>query len=185
MMQMPEEITKLAERVEALQPKNVMEIGSFQGGTFYLWSKLAKRDGLKISLDLPNGEFGANDYMDAEDVHKRAKLFNSFAHNVHVITGNSHDTVVKEYIRSLVGKELLDFLFIDGDHGRAGVAQDFKDYSPLVRPGGLIAIHDIRDSEYHRVNGCLVHEFWRELDRPKQEIIDRFAYWGGIGLVAA
>jgi hypothetical protein len=38
----------------------------------------------------------------------------------------------------------LDFLFIDGDHNYAAVKQDFKDWAPLVKPGGLLAIHDSR-----------------------------------------
>ncbi len=92
---------------------------------------------------------------------------------------------MKRQVCGILGDELLDFLFIDGDHSRAGVTQDWNDYRPLVRPSGLIALHDIRDSEYHRVNGCFVHDFWRRLELPKEEIIDPLGYWGGIGLVAA
>ena len=39
--------------------------------------------------------------------------------------------------------EKLDFLFIDGDHSYDGVKADFEMYAPMVRPGGLIAFHDI------------------------------------------
>ena len=38
----------------------------------------------------------------------------------------------------------MDFLFIDGDHSYEGAKQDFENYSKLVRPGGLIALHDIQ-----------------------------------------
>jgi predicted O-methyltransferase YrrM len=37
----------------------------------------------------------------------------------------------------------VDFLFIDGDHRYEGVLADWRDYAPLVRPGGLVAFHDI------------------------------------------
>lgn len=37
----------------------------------------------------------------------------------------------------------MDFLFIDGDHAYEGVKADFEMYSPLVRKGGLVALHDI------------------------------------------
>ena len=37
----------------------------------------------------------------------------------------------------------IDLLFIDGDHQYASVLTDWLLYSPLVRPGGLVAFHDI------------------------------------------
>lgn len=36
----------------------------------------------------------------------------------------------------------LDFVFIDGDHSRAGVERDIAAWLPKVRPGGLMAGHD-------------------------------------------
>jgi cephalosporin hydroxylase len=182
MAQYPEEISALIERVRGLAPTNIMEIGSLRGGTFYLWCQLAS--GLKISLDFPQGRFGFNHALDMEEVERRASLFKSWAPNVHVVNGDSHQPETKAKISSILGGELLDFLLIDGDHSREGVEQDWDDYSGLVRSGGLIAVHDIRDSEYHRVNGCLVPEFWKGLEVPKEEIIDPLGYWGGIGLIA-
>jgi hypothetical protein len=65
------------------------------------------------------------------------------------------------------------------------VRADFEDYSPLVRPGGLIALHDILP--HATVPSCCVHEFWTELKRSPSafELIDRdgFDSWGGIGVV--
>ncbi len=37
----------------------------------------------------------------------------------------------------------IDALFIDGDHAYKAVLQDWLLYSPLVRPGGIIAFHDV------------------------------------------
>lgn len=39
-------------------------------------------------------------------------------------------------------KKPLDLLFIDGAHDYEGVLQDFIAWSPLVKPGGMIAFHD-------------------------------------------
>jgi predicted O-methyltransferase YrrM len=36
-----------------------------------------------------------------------------------------------------------DFLFIDGDHTYDSVRKDWDNYSPMVREGGIIALHDI------------------------------------------
>ena len=37
---------------------------------------------------------------------------------------------------------LYDFVLVDGDHSTAGVAADFENYGPLVKPGGLIVFDD-------------------------------------------
>ena len=39
----------------------------------------------------------------------------------------------------------LDLAFIDGDHSEEAVRADFGRISPFVRPGGIIAFHDISD----------------------------------------
>jgi hypothetical protein len=74
--------------------------------------------------------------------------------------------------------ELLDFLFIDGDHAYAGVKQDYAMYGPLVRSGGCVAFHDI---EYDRN----VKRFWNELKvgRRFEEIRDTRAPTYGIGVL--
>jgi glycosyltransferase involved in cell wall biosynthesis len=39
-------------------------------------------------------------------------------------------------------KEILDFVYIDGDHSKDGVQQDIRAWFPKVRDGGIIAGHD-------------------------------------------
>ena len=56
MIQIESEISALYDFVRKIEPGNIMEIGSKEGGTFYLWCRLAT--GKKISLDLPGGPFG-------------------------------------------------------------------------------------------------------------------------------
>jgi predicted O-methyltransferase YrrM len=83
-------------------------------------------------------------------------------------------------------------LFIDGDHTYAGVSQDFKVYGSLVRPGGLIALHDIAPPglvtpQTSCLDGGDVPQFWQEITAklPHKEIIDPTgAGWFGIGVVA-
>jgi cephalosporin hydroxylase len=54
----------------------------------------------------------------------------------------------------------VDVLVIDGDHSAKGVLQDFDTYSPLVRPGGMVLMHDIAVMNDPRAQVCLV---WPEL----------------------
>jgi hypothetical protein len=36
----------------------------------------------------------------------------------------------------------VDFVFIDGDHSWEGIDGDWKGWSPLVKEGGIIGLHD-------------------------------------------
>lgn len=51
-------------------------------------------------------------------------------------------------------KAALDFLFIDGDHRWEAVDQDFTDWTPMIKKGGILAIHDAR---MHRPGGAPFH----------------------------
>lgn len=41
-------------------------------------------------------------------------------------------------------QEPIDLLMIDGDHSESGVRRDWNDWSPFVRPGGVVIFHDAR-----------------------------------------
>jgi predicted O-methyltransferase YrrM len=78
----------------------------------------------------------------------------------------------------------VDFLFIDGDHQYEGVRKDYNLYSRLVRPGGLIAFHDIVPGDEELVGG--VPRFWEEMKQSHKtsELVESWnqrAY--GIGVV--
>jgi predicted O-methyltransferase YrrM len=38
----------------------------------------------------------------------------------------------------------IALLHVDGEHGETGAGRDLDDYSPMVIPGGIIAVHDIK-----------------------------------------
>jgi predicted O-methyltransferase YrrM len=181
-VQVPEEITALVELLKKHQPKNILEIGSESGGTFYLWCRLTAIGGLKISLDLPSGASGSGRFRDQSALAARTMQFKRWSANVHVVTGDSHEQKSYREVEEILGGNKLDLLFIDGDHSYEGVKLDFEDYRGFVRPGGLIAFHDIVDSEFHRKRGCFVSQFWQELKGEKREF-NQGLEWGGIGVV--
>lgn len=173
------EIYNTTKFLDAFKIKNFMEIGTDRGGTFTVWSKLANKEGIHISLDLPHGQFDRNDY----DVEKRDTYLKSLGSNVTIIHGNSHLTETKEKIKEVLNGELLDFLFIDGDHTYEGIKQDFEMYNEFVKSGGWIGFHDIKDTEFHRNANCRVDKFWKELNFNKIEFIDSSTDFGGIGFI--
>ena len=36
----------------------------------------------------------------------------------------------------------IDFLFVDGDHSWNGIERDWRDWTPHIVPGGVVALHD-------------------------------------------
>jgi predicted O-methyltransferase YrrM len=95
-------------------------------------------------------------------------------------------------VRGVLGGA-LDVLLIDGDHSYDGVRRDFELYTPLVRPGGLIILHDIvqdhgqRYGEPTTASTGGVPQFWREVKSQfsgTEEIVDDFDQDGyGVGLL--
>lgn len=178
MVQNHKEIYEAAEHFKSQGVKNFMEIGTDQGGSFAIWSKLSE-DGIRISVDLPYGPYGVDNY----DVNKRDEHLKSLGSNVHTIHGSSHEINIKEQVKGLLGETQLDFLFIDGDHTYEGVKKDYEMYKEFVKIGGWIAFHDIKDTEFHRSANCRVDKLWNELVGNKVEFLEESSSFGGIGFI--
>lgn len=179
--QVRSEIAALAEVVQQLRPKNVLEIGTANGGTLFLWCRLSQPDGKIISLDLPGGIHGGGYPA------WRTKLYSAFAapsQDLHLLRADSHSAESLDAVKQILRNEPLDFLFIDGDHSFEGVKMDFTNFSPLVRKGGVVALHDVAP---HRPEfKCEVNRFWNEVKAryPHREVIEKMDQgWAGIGIL--
>ncbi len=144
------EILALAEAVSALSPERILEIGTYRGGTLLLWAQIASHR--VVSCDL------------CVKPHL-VDLYQSFAPTaseceVTVKLGNTHDADFAAAVAAEFDGP-IDFLFIDGDHSTDGVRQDYEEFRGLVRPGGLIAFHDI--APLQPIEGNQVHWFWESL----------------------
>lgn len=134
--QIKSEIISLLNEIKMLKPKIIMEIGTARGGTLFLFSQVIPKNAKIISIDLPFGNFGGGYRF------WRIPLYKSFTkkgQKMYLVRKNSHDRKTLSKIKEILGKNKIDFLFIDGDHTYVGVKKDFELYNPLVRKGGIIA----------------------------------------------
>lgn len=145
------EILALAKTVAGLQPRVILEIGTAFGGTLFIWSQLASE--LVISCDIA-------DKTIQNDFYRKFPPPGSDC-TVELLTGNSHAPDFRKRVSNLLGERKVDFLFIDGDHSEAGVTADYHDYRDLVRPGGIIAFHDIVEKQLLKNNQ--VYHLWKRL----------------------
>jgi predicted O-methyltransferase YrrM len=156
-VQKREEVQWLFELIHATRPHTVLEIGLDLGGTFFLWSRAAAPDAHLIAIDTrPVGRFG--DWSPFSIVRRGFAL--AYQHVTLLMGSDSHAETTWRRVEALLDGGAIDFLFIDGDHSYDGVWQDFKMYSPLVAPGGLIAFHDISQNPADWTKG--VARFWQE-----------------------
>lgn len=164
-MQDMREIDGLYQHVLELRPLTVLEVGTARGGTLYLWTQAAADDATIVSIDLPGGKFGGG-YHSA-----RTWLYQQFAkptQSIHLLRADSHATQTADRVREIFGGRQIDFLFIDADHTYEGVKQDFLQYSKLVRPGGVIAFHDIRQTPH--CPETRVHVLWEQIKQQCQVV---------------
>ncbi len=148
-------------------PEVVVEIGSDAGGTLWAWQQIGARR--VIGVDQPHAGFSSGAALND--------------HGCEVVYGDSHDQETLEALKDLLAGELVDLLFIDGDHTYVGVRRDFEMYSPLVHDQGMVAFHDICHHPHHPDVG--VDMLWRQLGNGavKTEIITDPPTWGGIGVL--
>ena len=125
------EVTWFYRHVEKIKPKVIVEIGVRTGGNLKLLSTHLGEDGIAVGIDRQlNGD-------------ERLWKMDDAACKSFFISDDSHLPQTKKEVETILGGRPIDVLFIDGDHSKEGMLQDYADYSPLVRVGGIIAVHDI------------------------------------------
>lgn len=160
------EILSLLELLQERQPSYLCEIGAFKGGTLFLFTRVAASRAQIVSIDI-----------DYPKIKKRPiQQFARRGQRIYCLEANSQSVDTAIAVKQLLSGQLLDFLFIDGDHSYQGVKRDFELYSSLVRPGGLIALHDIVPDHGHRY-GLKTTTRTGEVPVFWNEIKQLFKYW--------
>lgn len=155
-IQNPTEILWLVNKVEKLNPRIILEIGTYKGGTLGIWNYMLgknpdKSRNLLICIDLHNRLIW--------DARKSQN-------NIRFLTGDSKKKEIIDKVKYILHNRLVDFLFIDGGHLESQVTADYQIYSKFVRKGGLMAFHDV----YNNYSCSGVVQFWNKVKGNKSSI---------------
>ncbi|MEO2006156.1 MAG: class I SAM-dependent methyltransferase [Candidatus Poribacteria bacterium] len=158
--QVREEFAAALDIVSQHEARSIVEIGTAIGGTLFGWAQVLHPDGVLVSLDMPGG-VGGGGYLPVHEPYLRNMC--GPQQKLSCILGDSTTPEVIARVRAAVGDGLADTMFIDGDHSYDGARQDFENYRPFVREGGLVLFHDIHPPDAHATQSMGVWRLWGEI----------------------
>jgi len=123
-------------RLHALKATRMIEIGSYAGGSLYLYAGALRPGAEIVVVDLPIEGDNASEIL-SDTIRK----LEAEGYSITRFDGDSADPAIIKAVRAKM--PVADFAHIDGDHTYPAVLSDWTNYGTLVRPGGLIALHDI------------------------------------------
>jgi cephalosporin hydroxylase len=176
--------------------KTVLEIGTLWGGALLTMMQTEHKSKF-VSIDMFEGfypellgegnsdqNFGVNTLeLVTENIEKN----NEWKHEYDLIKGSSHDSKVINYVKENYPE--IDLLFIDGDHTKKGVLQDWDDYSNLVTKGGIVVFDDYWVGKYERAAWRKEDDEgvkWMDVVGAVDEIINNKTFlrnWKDVGLL--
>ena len=134
--QNPTEFALFLREIKAREPKRILEIGAFYGGTLWQWTRLKPQ--VLVSIDYPVAEASSHHAAVWESRALWAGWPDKGTTFLDLI-GLSSDPAIRDAAEQ---QGPYDFMFIDGDHSYEGVKQDFVSYLPLLTDDGCMAFHD-------------------------------------------
>lgn len=135
-----------------------LETGSLFGGSI-CYMMQDKQPCKFIGIDLFNGYYPNDSFgtptdpitslpVNIQNAYININKFNIHNHPHKLIKGSSYSEEVLAQVREELHSELIDFLFIDGDHSFSGVIQDWESYNELVRANGFVVFDNYSTSTW-------------------------------------
>ncbi len=163
--------------VAAAKPKLLVELGTYRGVSYFTFCQSVRDnnlDTLCYAVDTWEG-----------DPH--VKLKDPYDFNAFDMVCDHNQTNYKDYsyllrmsfneALALFNEESIDLLHIDGLHTYEAVNEDFNNWLPKVKPGGIILLHDIRA----RLSTSFgVWRFWEECSQKFESYAFNQAYGLGV-----
>lgn len=165
----PGELTALMRVLYYMGPGVILETGTYAGGSAWAWSRIRTVHHI-VTVDIaPQAE--------------AAERLASLPCRATQVTGDSTDGNTLHQVKLALDGYAPDVVFIDGAHDYKSARRDWDLYSPLVKPGGLVVLHDTQG--YPNNPSVEVPFLWAELRQTWRttELVDKPGGPGGTGIV--
>jgi len=175
------EIIELWTLFDRIQPHVIVELGVAQGGTFASWCQLAPDGHCIIGIDRDLNDCwprkGNDVHPDIADkcdkmtedggglyqLRRRGSNQRIFG-----IKGWSYEpNVMRDLLGALQGRQ-IDFFFHDASHKCEETEADFELFWPLIKPGGVMAFHDV---SFYTHEGASKYEWFRKIRDDGPQIV--------------
>lgn len=160
--------------VDQLRPKNIVELGVFNGGSFFAFCQAVDHLGMKskcFGVDTWQGDKSMGSYDDNRYEEAHEYLVNNYFMFAEFIKDTFDNALDKFKDKS------IDLLHIDGAHSFEAVSHDFNTWLPKMSDRGVILFHDTQEKG---------EEFgvWRLWDQISKEYLSMEFYHGhGLGVL--
>ena len=123
------------------QPERVVEIGTFAGGTAVGFGRALIENGTGELICVDQDSYSRGTFP--EVAQRNLERVGVPESQFRLCCGDS-----KQWLPRLAHQfpEQIDLLLVDGDHTFEGALTDLRNSLPLMRPGGLILVHDVDPS---------------------------------------
>ena len=159
------ELATLERLVQSAKGNIFVDIGCFVGGFTAVMAREAKKRGGKVySIDIFKN---THEPLDFWKEHLDYNVRNIFEDNmkeigvmdcIEVIEGLSWEASAR------FESESVDFIFVDADHHYSSVVKDLLNWTPKLKPGGIICGHD------YNLNAPIIEQ--RDVQRAVDELFN-------------
>lgn len=161
--------------VAAIRPKMVVELGVYNGLSFFTFCQAMMEhdiDGVAYGIDCWEGDAHTDAYDDSiyQDVSAHAR---EHYRGITYLLKMLFNDALQHF-----GEESIDLLHIDGLHTYEAVQEDFTNWYPRVRPGGIVLFHDVMA----RIKDFGAWKYFEELEASHPETF-KFNHGFGLGVL--
>jgi cephalosporin hydroxylase len=131
--QLPEDLVRLQEVLNTLQPDVIIETGVYYGGSLLFHATICEGlgKGRVIGIDIT-----------IHDSIREAVSKHRLAPRISLIQGDSASPGVVNQVRAMVRPGEKVMVILDSDHSRDHVARELNAWAPFVTPGSCIVVTD-------------------------------------------
>lgn len=168
---MASELDRMRALYRQRQPRRVLEIGTWDGGTLREWLTYAPPRCHIVAID-PD--------------HRNAEAYQQWQRPGTTLCTGSGYSQAPDMVTLMQEHAPYDWAFIDGDHGYVAVRTDVDNVLPLVRKRGVLLLHDITPPQGWGSYGPL--DVFNELRNAgyrtdEYTVPERYPWSAGIGVV--